>query len=174
VPSERLFAVRGATFSQWDLVAETWVIRGTLQTSEGEVQAREGEQHTRLLLQDRLVSYAYTYATEMFAVIETPDRIRLEWSYAPARGPAVAFQVYRQAGTGTAFEQYATVQPVENRQQTYRYVDTGLVPGVAYSYYVTAVTAQGAESLASDTVTVEVPRDVQPPLSVAAQFIAGS
>jgi hypothetical protein len=174
VPSERLFAVRGATFSQWDLVADAWVIRGTLQTTEGEVQAREGELNNRLLLHDRLVSYAYTYATETLAVIATPARIRLEWQYAPARGPAVAFQVYKQSGVGTAFLRYATVTPVEDQPKTYRAVDTELVPGVTYAYYVTAVTVDGHESVASDTVTIEVPREVQPPLNMAAQFIGAS
>ena len=68
VPSGHLFAVRGATFSE--VVAQDWVIRGTLATTEGEVEARE-QGTEAVLLRDRQQTYRYTYATEVLATIQT-------------------------------------------------------------------------------------------------------
>lgn len=79
--------------------------------------------------------------------------VHLQWDYADTPlNPATAFSVYRDVGcTGDFLFLASTPRP----QQAY--ADSTVVPGQLYCYYVTATSATGEESDASNVAQFLVP-----------------
>ncbi len=74
----------------------------------------------------------------------SPDTsINLNWD--DATGERVSYKVYRQTSGGDA-----NFEPVDSD-----YIDSGLTPFKYYTYYITAVNAQGLESSASNTEIIQ-------------------
>jgi fibronectin type 3 domain-containing protein len=70
----------------------------------------------------------------------------LKWG--PSTTPGVTYMVYRQVGGGT-FTRFAPTAATN-------YVDSAVASGVRYSYYVTALDADG-ESTPTNTISLVVP-----------------
>ena len=86
------------------------------------------------------------------AEAKTPTEISLTWEMPPEGEGVASFRLYRS----TDGQQFSTRAGSVGSNG---YTDTGLAPGQAYFYYVTAVDAAGNESLRSQTVSAATPED---------------
>jgi hypothetical protein len=79
-------------------------------------------------------------------------RVQLNWN-APASSsdPIVGYNVYRATGTSTAFSQIA------GDVSDTSYLDTSVIGGTNYVYYVTSLDAAGLESSPSNSTSATVP-----------------
>ena len=82
--------------------------------------------------------------------------LNLAWQYTQGTPPATGFYVYRQSvacpTSGTPSFPRVTATPLPVTQLTYS--DLAVQVGTTYCYYVTAVTAQGMESVPSNTAGI--------------------
>jgi hypothetical protein len=91
----------------------------------------------------------------------TSGEINLAWSppAIPATPSSYGYRIYRNGSL------LHTITQSSNPAETY--TATGLTPGVAYSFYVTALSSANAESAASNTATATAPGFAAAPLAVA-------
>jgi hypothetical protein len=92
--------------------------------------------------------------------------LRLDWDYVQGTDPAVKFRVYRQSGCAGPFGALADVSPVGTAPATYTYRDPTAVSGQTYCWQVTALSASGKESTASNVVSFSVPSVVAAPTNM--------
>jgi hypothetical protein len=87
-------------------------------------------------------------------------RVSLSWA-APKKSPVsvTGYIIYRATGTSTSFQ---LLSVSEDSQTTY--VDTTVLAGRTYTYYVTSVDSKGRQSGPSNKVTVTVPGPTSTPL----------
>jgi len=83
--------------------------------------------------------------------------VSLSWSYTQGADPASVFNVNRQPGCAGAF---AKIVQIPVTQLTY--TDSNLAPGT-YCWNITALDAQGGESVPSNTVRFSVQAQPAPP-----------
>ena len=103
---------------------------------------------------EREVQYEDRYpptAPSGVIVLGEPGQARVLWEPSVASDLA-GYLVYRRGAPGTGFDRLTAEPGLE-----LDYLDTGVVSGRSYSYYVSAVDSSGNESEASKTVDVEIP-----------------
>src|ERR1700739_3152412 len=78
-------------------------------------------------------------------------KVYLSWEEGVGNDPTVAYNVYRSIDGGVTF------QLLSSEVITTAYTDPAITLGKTYVYYVTALDAEGAESVPSNTTTVTIP-----------------
>lgn len=82
------------------------------------------------------------------------NRVELTWKESTDSDLAV-YRIYRRQGPFEGFKVLAEAQHSPGQDQNY--VDTGVKPGLTYSYFVTAVDEVGNESPRSNEIAIDVP-----------------
>lgn len=100
-----------------------------------------------------IASNSTTNATATIALSGTgvPVAVDLSWT-PPGSGSIAGFNVYRATGTSSSFQRLnaAVSSPAS-------FMDSTVLSGTTYQYYVTSVDSGGAESIPSNTATIVVP-----------------
>jgi hypothetical protein len=95
-----------------------------------------------------------------------PAQVTLLWDYTQGAVPATKFTMKRQPACTGDFAKLADVTPVGAEPATYKYVDASVIAGQSYCWHVTASSADGKESLPSNSASFFVPGLVSNPINL--------
>jgi hypothetical protein len=106
----------------------------------------------------------FSAPTNLTVVSTTITSVTLAWT-PPTDGDTLFYRVYLSTGSGFCRVEEQGCEGVVSPTSAPSATVAGLRPGVAYSFYVTAVAASGSESLPSNTVTATLGATVFDPFN---------